>query len=71
MVVVPSATVLIKPVVGWIVAIVASVLDHTPPETIFDKTGVVPIHTEGFPKMGPGTELTVTEVVATQPVDGV
>jgi hypothetical protein len=71
MVVVPSDTVVIKPVVLWIVAIVASVLDHTPPETTFDKTGVVPIHTEGFPKMGPGTGLTVTEVVATQPVDGV
>ena len=61
----------IPPVVT--VAIIALLLLHTPPVTVFARVVVKPVPTDDAPVMLPavGNALTVTTVVAAHPPDGV
>jgi hypothetical protein len=68
MVAVPAATPLTIPVAEPTVAVVTSLLLHVPPLVLLVKFVVAPVHIVPVPVIAEGNALTVTVVVALQPV---
>ena len=66
--VVPAVTI---PELLPIFAIDGLLLFHVPPEVVLPRELVPPSHAINVPVMGPGDALTVTGVVAMQPVESV
>src|SRR6476620_1531159 len=69
MVVVPGATGVTSPVEGFIVAIVLSLLLHTPPPVASDREVVLFIHTLVFPVMAATTAWGLTVIITGPNVD--
>ena len=65
---VPAETPVTTPVVEPTLALVASLLLHNPPVVASANPIVDPVHTAGAPVMAAGLGLTVTGIVAKQPV---